>query len=67
MSTALISPEVKSVLSDLDRWRLLGVEIAVMQAAPWGGVYVGVAGDPASAEKALSACYGFPIACWHFE
>jgi hypothetical protein len=67
MSAALITPAVKAVLSDLGRWRLPGVDIAVVQATPEDGVYVGVAGDPATAEKARAGRYPFPVACWHFE
>jgi hypothetical protein len=67
MSAALITPTVKVVLSNLGHWRLLGVDIAVVQAAPEDGVYVGVAGDPATAEEALAGRYPFPVACWHFE
>jgi hypothetical protein len=67
MSAALISPAVKAVLNDLRRWQLLGVDIAVVQATPEDGVYVGVVGDPAAAEEALAGRYPFPVACWQFE
>ena len=49
MSAALITPAMKAVLSDLGRWHLLGVDIAVVQATPEDGVKVGIAGDPSSA------------------
>jgi hypothetical protein len=67
MSTALITPAMKAVLSDLGRWHLLGVDIAVVQAAAGDGVEVGVVGDPASAQEALADWYPFPVACWLFE
>jgi hypothetical protein len=67
MSAALFTPAMKAILSDLGRWHLLGVDIAVVQASPDDGVTVGIAGDPACAEEALAAWYPFPVACWHFE
>ena len=67
MSAALITPAMKAVLSDLGRWHLLGVDIAVVQATSEEGVKVGVAGDPSSAQEALAGWYPFPVACWLFE
>ena len=67
MSAALITPAMRAVLSDLGRWHLLGVDIAVVQATSEDGVKVGVAGDPSSAQEALAGWYPFPVACWLFE
>ena len=67
MSHALITPAMKAILTDLGRWHLLGVDIAVVQASPEDGVKVGVAGDVASAQEALTDWYPFPVACWRFE
>ena len=67
MSVALITPAMRAVLSDLGRWHLLGVDIAVVQATSEDGVKVGVAGDPSSAQEALAGWYPFPVACWLFE
>ena len=67
MSNALITPAMKAILTDLGRWHLLGVDIAVVQASPQEGVTVGVAGDAASAREALADWYPFPVECWHFE
>jgi hypothetical protein len=67
MSNALITPAMKAILTDLGRWHLLGVDIAVVQASPQDGVTVGVAGDVASAQEALADWYPFPVACWRFE
>jgi hypothetical protein len=67
MSTALITPEVKAILRDLSRWAERGVRIAVVQATSDQGVYVGVAGDPATAEEMLGSRYTFPVTCWRFE
>jgi hypothetical protein len=67
MSTSLITPAVKAVLRDLSLWSAQGIRIAVVQATPKGGVYVGVAGDPVTAEEVLGSRYQFPVACWCFE
>ena len=66
MSTALITTEVKAVLRDLAELRALGVHVAVVQAAPDGGVEVGVDDDPAVAEHVLRRRYPFPVTCWGF-
>ena len=68
MSNALITPAMKAILTDLGRWHLLGVDIAVVQASPEDGVTVGVAGDAASRRRRRwPHWYPFPVACWHFE
>ena len=67
MSTSLVTPAVKAVLHDLSYWSAEGIRIAVIQAGPEGGVYVGVAGDPAIAEEVLRGRYQFPVACWYVE
>ena len=62
MSSSLVAPAVKAVLRDLSLWAVEGI-----QATPEGGVYVGVAGDPAIAEEVLRGRYQFPVACWYVE
>jgi hypothetical protein len=67
MSTSLVTPAVKAVLRDLSYWSAEGIRIAVVQASSEGGVYVGVAGDPAIAEEVLRGRYKIPVACWYVE
>ena len=67
MSTSLVTPAVKAVLRDLRHWSAEGIRIAVVQAGPAGGVYVGVAGDAAIAEEVLRSRYAFPVTCWYVE
>ena len=67
MSSSLVAPAVKAVLRDLSLWAVEGIRIAVIQATPEGGVYVGVAGDPAIAEEVLRGRYQFPVASWYVE
>jgi hypothetical protein len=58
---------VNVVLRDLSLWAAEGIRIAVIQGTPEGGVYLGVAGDPATAEEVLGDGYQFPVACWCVE
>ena len=67
MFAALITAEVKTVLGDLRLLLTQGVDIAVVQATPEGGVSVGVDGDAGAAERALRDRYSFPVSCWRFE
>ena len=67
MSAALITAEVKTVLGDLRLLLTQGVDIAMVQATPEGGVSVGVDGDAVAAERTLRDRYPFPVSCWRFE
>jgi len=70
MSAALMSAEVKTVLRDLRFFASEGMQVAIVEATPDGGVSIGIDGDAgkaAAAEHLLRSRYPFPVTCWHFE
>jgi hypothetical protein len=66
MSTALMTAEVKAVLRDLRFFASNGVQVAIVEATPDGGVSLGIDGE-AAAEHLLRSRYPFPVTCWRFE
>jgi hypothetical protein len=67
MSTALMTAEVKAVLRDLRFFASNGVQVAIVEATPDGGVSLGIDGEAAAAEHLLRSRYPFPVTCWRFE
>lgn len=67
MPAALMTTEMKAVLRDLRVLASQGVNIAMIQASPDGGVSVGIDGDVRSAEQLLRERYAFPVSCWEFD
>ena len=58
---------VQAVLADLHYWSDRGVRIALVEPTPDGGVRVGVASQPTTAEHALAGRYDFPVTCCAYE
>jgi hypothetical protein len=58
---------VQSVLADLHYWSDRGVRIALVEPTADGGVRVGVASQPTTAEHALQCRYTFPVTCCAYE
>ena len=67
MFAALMSAEVKTVLRDLRFFASEGMQVAIVEATPDGGVSLGIDGDAAAAEHLLRSRYPFPVTCWRFE